>query len=83
MILTRIPPTLQILGQILAHLKPLIFLLDFRIKIHFHILMKSNAFPLHVRWCLRKFNLPTNAHHNQWSKRMTDLAFTLFPSGGN
>ena len=83
MIIIRILPTLRILGQTLAHSRPLKYLQYFPIKIHYHILRKSIAFPLHVRWCLRKFNLPTNFHHNQWSKRMIDLASALFPSGGN
>jgi hypothetical protein len=84
MIITHTPPTHQILEQmVLAHFRPHQYLLDFPNKIQHHILRKSIAFPLHVRWCLCKFNLPTNFHHNQWFKRMTDLAFSLFPFEGN
>ena len=43
-------PTLKILRQMaLARLRPLQYLLDSPIKIHYHILRKSIAFPLHLR----------------------------------
>ena len=94
MILTRSRPIPQIPRQMalahlraiqwaLTHLKPLQYLTEFPTKIHYHILRKSIPFPLHLRWCYNKFNLPTHFHRNQLSKRMTSLVSSRFTFGGH